>query len=146
MADTDQKTTDRLEEPDPRFKQFPIPNTADAVVERIVEFVQISVGDAGGPAYEFQKNGAEAAFLKHWGKHVQKHLKYNKYGENPWPHEWKNVVAVAKQHGAFAVQLSKDDNERPVSIENFVKAGYKASGYCMARFGPSLLGCWCNDC
>ncbi len=137
-----------VEDPDPRFEEFPVPDTVDEVVARIVSFVQIAVRDAGGPSYEFNRNEAEAIFKEEWGEAIEKHLDHGKkIGQNPWLREWKAVVHVAKIHARKAVDRAKKRGRKPVSGDDFKLAGCEAAGSCWSTFGrTSIRGCWCNIC
>jgi hypothetical protein len=145
MSESVDQITAAVAEPDPRFRQFPIPNTVDEVIIRIVEFVQLGVHDAGGPAYHFNVNAAEVDFKTNWGEFVEKQLK--RHPSNPWPIQWKNIVHVAQLHGKLAVERAKAAGRTPVSPEDFVNGGLDAAKYCARRFGGiKFMGCWCNDC
>jgi hypothetical protein len=135
----------KVPEPDPRFREFPIPDTVDAVIARIVEFVGFGIDDAGGIAYRPEVNGAEADFKDYWGRFVERQLK--RYPDNPWPDQWKNVVLIAKRHAQHAVELAKAAHRKPISHEDFVEGGKLAATECASLFGRArFLGCWCNDC
>src|SRR5688572_23014724 len=145
MSDLNDATEATIPEPDPRFKQFPVPNTVEQVVIRIVDFVGFGVEDAGGPAFRFERNGAEVAFEKNWGRHIAKQLK--RFPENPWSAQWKNIVHIAKSHGAHAVRLAKAAGRRQVSVDDFVEGGKLAAEECLKLFGRGTergaRGCWC---
>jgi hypothetical protein len=128
---------------DPRINEFPIPGTADEVIERVVGWVQIFVGDKGGPAFEFERNAAESAFGENWRKFVDQHLK--KY-PNAWQEQWQNVAQVAERHAQFAFDRAKALKHHQVTTEDFVLGGFKAAGWCNATFRTDNRGCWCNDC
>jgi len=145
MSDSLDPAVARVPEPDPRFRQFPIPDTVDEVVARIVEFVQHGVDDHGGPAFRFNVNAAEADFKDIWGKFVGYQLK--RHPQNPWPDQWKNIVFIARKHAEFAVKFAKDGGRSQVSPEDFVKGGKEAAQVCLQLFGRvKFRGCWCNDC
>ena len=111
----------------------------------MVRFVLLAIADAGGPAMVPNTNTAEAVFDQYWGPFVEEHLKRR---PGAWPHEWKCVVHVAKQHGAGAVALArKNKNPGPVTMDEFYEAGCDAASYCLTRFPQvQTLGCWCNSC